>query len=68
MTLTPIQCEPMMEQNPPIAESSALFAVKLEQLDDSDHYHSLPSQKAFNRASTIWGATNTGISTSAATF
>ena len=42
MRLTPIHAEPTLEE-PPIAESSELIEVKVEQLDYSAHYPRLPA-------------------------
>ena len=60
--------EPTMEEEVvPIAESSELVEVTVEQLDDSSHYHSFVSSGASNFAASTSGATSTGIATSGAT-
>ena len=58
----------MEEEEVPIAESSELVEVKVEQLDDSNHYPILVSSGASNSAASTSGATSTGIATSGATF
>ena len=57
----------MKEEEVPIAESSELVEVKVEQLDDSSHYPSFVSSGASNSAASTSVATSTGIATSGAT-
>ena len=60
--------EPMVQEEPPIAKSSELVEVKLEQLDDSTDYRSFPSSGDSISAASTSDATYIGFATSGATF
>ena len=57
----------MEQEEVPIAESSELVEMKVEQLEDSSHYPSFVSSGASNSAASTSVATITGIATSGAT-
>ena len=59
MEIKSIQDEPRADEEVPVMDSLDVVEVKLEQLDDSLHYPSLPSPGAANTAVSFSGIPNT---------